>query len=204
MFNSFLHGFKVPIKFYWENVYENIIQAQHTISKLTVDYWLNYTVGRWYWWFLVFWAIVPLIIWWKYTDRNRFLEVSFFGLMTSICAGILDTIGVFMGAWAYPYQFLPYMPNFFPIDYVVIPVVFMLIYQKYPGWKMFFIVTTIVSTFLTLILDPIMVSINIYQPLTWQYYYSAPTFVFMVSFAKWVTMIITGRDDKYGGTNVGN
>jgi hypothetical protein len=147
----------------------------------------------------VFWAVFPLIIWWKYADRKRFLEVSFFGLMTSISAGILDTVGVFLGGWVYPYQLIPFLPNFIPIDYVVIPVVFLMIYQKYPGWKAFIIVSTLVSSVLSLLFDPVMVWMNLYQPLSWQYYYSVPIFVFMVCFCKLVTMVISGRQYKYGG-----
>jgi hypothetical protein len=93
----------------------------------------------------------------------------------------LDTIGFNLGAWTYPYPSLPFMKNFFPIDYVVIPVVFMLVYQKYSQWKQFVLVSTIVASFLSLILDPIMAAVNIYQPLTWQYYYSVPVFVLLVS-----------------------
>ncbi|MGI6453532.1 MAG: CBO0543 family protein [Syntrophomonadaceae bacterium] len=151
------------------------------MNQSSLDYWLANVVGRWYWWFLVFWTIFPFLIWWKYTDRSRFLEISFFGVIVGIWAGILDTIGFNLGAWTYPYPSLPFMKNFFPIDYVVIPVVFMLVYQKYSQWKQFVLVSTIVASFLSLILDPIMAAVNIYQPLTWQYYYSVPVFVLLVS-----------------------
>lgn len=178
--------------------------SQQVLRDQHIYYWLNYTFGRWYWWFLLFWTIIPLFIWWKYTDRRRFLEISFFGLFTSLCAGILDSVGLFMGAWAYPYNLVPFLPNFFPIDYVVIPVVFMLIYQKYGSWKAFLIASSLVATVLSLIFDPIMVWMNLYQPFTWQYYYSPPVFVFMVSFCKWVTTIIINRDIKHGVRTDGN
>lgn len=199
LLNYFSQGFKVPFKLYWDAGYEKIMEAYQNYTSLQIDYWFQYVLGRWFWWFLLFWTIFPLLVWWKYTDRNRFLEISFFGLFISLCAGILDAVGSFLGLWAYPYQLLPCLPNLFPIDYVVIPVVFMLIYQKYTGWTEFLIASTVVSAVLSLILDPILVWMNLYQPLTWQYYYSVPTFILMVSFCKGVTLIAAGQDSKYGG-----
>ncbi len=199
MLKSFFHGLKVPVKLYWDAPFTKIIEAQDTLGRLTIDYWQNYTIFRWYWWFLAFWAVFPLFIWWKFTDRKRFLEVSFFGTITSINAGILDATGVSLGLWIYPYKILPFLPAFFPIDYVIVPVIFMLIYQRYPAWKPFLIVSTTISAILSMILDPIMVWMNIYQPLQWQYLYSIPVFVFMVSFSKAVTSLVTRQDTRYGG-----
>ena len=130
MWRSFFEGFKVPFKLYWDTAYENIMEVRFHSVQLLKDYWLQTTVFRWYWWFLVFWAIFPIWVWWKYADRNRFLEVSFFGVLVSILAGMLDTFGIYAQLWVYPYSLLPLMTNFFPIDYVVVPVVFLLIYQN--------------------------------------------------------------------------
>jgi hypothetical protein len=197
--NAFLQGFKVPAKLYWESSYEKIIETQRSLTDLHIQNWLHYSFPRWTWWFLLFWTIFPLFIWWKYIDRKCFLKISFFGVMLSISSGILDSVGVQLLLWTYPYGLVPALPNFFPIDYVTIPVIFMLIYQKYPEWKKFIIASTIAASVLSLVLDPVIVYLNIYQPLTWQYYYSIPTFVFMVCFCKWVTIIVTGQDSIYKG-----
>lgn len=199
MIDKFFHGFKVPAKLYWNPSYQKILDIRETTKDLSMDYWMQYNFNKWTWWFLIFWTIFPLFIWWKCINRQRFLEISFFGLLVSLCAGILDVGGVFNLLWAYPDSIVPILPNFFPIDYVVIPVVFMLIYQKYPTWKAFLIVSTVLSAVLSFVFDPVMVWINLYQPLSWQYYYSVPVFVFMVSFCKWVTIIIVRQDRQYGG-----
>lgn len=145
----------------------------------------------------MFWSTFPLFVWWKYTDPRRYLEISFFGLMASITSGIVDTVGVQLLMWTYPNSLIPGVPNYFPIDYVTIPVIFMLIYQKYPGWKAFLLTSLFISSFLSLILDPVMVWLNVYQPLSWQYYFSIPAFVFIVSFAKLITIVVMGRDSHY-------
>jgi len=199
MISEFLHGFKVPAKLYWDASYQRILDTQETVRNLSVQYWLEHAFPRWTWWFLLFWTIFPLLIWWKFTSRQRFVEISFFGVMVSLCSGILDVAGIFNLLWSYPYGLIPFLPNFFPIDYVVIPCVFMLIYQKYPGWKQFLIATTLISTVLSLAFDPVLVWLNLYQPLSWQYYYSVPVFVFLVSFCKLVTRVICAQDRKYGG-----
>lgn len=123
--------------------------------------------------------------------------------MVSISSGILDSVGVQLLLWTYPYGLVLALPNFFPIDYMAIPVTFMLIYQKYLEWKKFIIASTIVASVLSLVLDPVIVYLNIYQPLSWQYYYSIPIFVFMVCFCKWVTIIVTGQDSIYKGVEGG-
>lgn len=197
--HAFCKGLKVPAKLYWDSSYEKILEAQSTLTDLHVQYWLHHSFPKWTWWFLWFWTIFPLFIWWKYTNRDRFLEICFYGVMISISAGILDTIGVAYDLWCYPYDLMPGLPNFFPIDYVTLPVVFMLVYQKYTGWKQYIIATAIFTSVLSFVFDPIMVWMNIYQPLAWQYYYSPPVFVFMAIFVKWVTIIVTGQDRKYGG-----
>lgn len=185
------------MKLYWDSSYEKILETQRSLTDLHIQNWLNYSLPRWTWWFLLFWNIFPLFIWWKYTDRSRFLEISFFGVMISISSGILDSIGVQFLLWTYPYGLVPALPNFFPIDYVAIPVIFMLVYQKYVEWKSFLMATTVVSCVLSLVFDPILVYLNIYQPLSWQYFYSIPTFVFMVGLCKGVTAIVTGKDNRY-------
>lgn len=200
---SFFRGFKVPHKLYWDGAEEKIIETQLYLNGLRTEIWLQSTVGRWYWWFMVFWTIFPLFIWWKYTDRNRFLEISFFGLMTCVSAGTLDTAGVSLGLWVYPFKILPFLPAFFPIDFVIIPVVFMLLYQRYASWKQFLITSTTVAALLSMVFDPIMVWMNIYQPLKWQYYYSIPVFVLMVSFCRLVTILITRQDTGYGRWHYG-
>jgi len=115
--NAFLHGFKVPVKLYWESSYEKILETQRSLTDLHIQNWLLYGFPRWTWWFLLFWTIFPLFIWWKYLDRRRFLEISFFGVMISISSGILDSVGVQLLLWTYPYGLVPALPNFFPIDY---------------------------------------------------------------------------------------
>ncbi|MGE5395986.1 MAG: CBO0543 family protein [Chitinophagales bacterium] len=194
--NSFLHGFKVPAKLYWDASYVKVLEAQRVLSDLNNKEWLTHGIHRWTWWFLLFWTIFPLFIWWKYTDRSRFLEISFFGLIVSLTAGILDSVGVHTLLWSYPDALLPIPPNFFPIDYITIPVIFMLVYQKYPHWKGFVIASTVISSFLSLILDPIINWMNLYQPLSWHYYYSIPVFIIMVSFCKLITAIIVNQNTK--------
>lgn len=203
MLDAFFRGFKVPVKLFWEPSYDVIIETQRTLSDMHVQYWLHYSFPRWTWWFLLFWTIFPLIVWWRYTNRQRFTEISFFGMMVSISAGILDSIGVFTMLWTYPYGLVPALPNFFPIDYVAIPVFFMLIYQKYPRWKGFLIACTLGSSVLSLVLDPVIVWLNLYQPLTWHYLYSVPVFVFLASFCKLITNSVVGQDAKYSGISIG-
>lgn len=194
---DFLNGFKVPAKLFWDSSYERILETQRTLTDLSIQNWLHYSLTRWTWWLLLFFTVFPLFLWWQYIDKRSFLEISFFGLMTSIISGLVDSLGVQLLFWTYPNSLLPALPNYFPIDYVAIPVIFMLIYQKYPGWKGFIWASVLISCLLSLIGDPLLVWLNVYQPLSWQYYYSIPAFILIVSFAKFVTVIVVNQDSHY-------
>lgn len=196
MINDFFNGFKVPTKLYWDEGFEQILAVRRTLTDLYLQDWLEHGVTRWTWWLLLFIAIFPIFIWWKYTDRKRFLEISFFGLLVSIFSGLVDYLGVQLMWFAYPDRLIPTAANYFPIDYVLIPVIYMLIYQKYTAWKSFIGANILVAAFLSLIADPVMVWLNIYQPLFWQYYYGIPTFVLIVIAAKAITAAIVLRDQS--------
>lgn len=98
--------------------------------------------------------------------------------------------------WEYPDRLMPMLPNYFPIDYVLIPVIFMLVYQKFSGWKAFIWASLLMAAFLSLIADPVLVWLNLYQPLTWQYHYGIPVFVLTVIIARAVTGIVVFRNES--------
>ncbi len=187
----------LPSRLISEPDYKIITEARHQLYRLEIKDWLMHDIHRWTFFFNIFWTIFPLWIWWRYTDRNRFLEISFFGTTMSILAGILDTAGAFTGLWQYPDKLVAYLPNFFPIDYVTIPVVFMLIYQKYNNWKSFTIANITVSGILAFIGDPILIWLNLYEPLRWNLGLSFITFILMASAMRWVSLVIIGQDFRY-------
>lgn len=197
-------GLKISTTLYLDERYLQIVELKRALLDLQIQYWLHHTFHLWTWWFLLFWTIVPFFIWWKFIDKKRFLEISFFGLLLGLSAGVLDSIGVTTVAWEYPDKLIPFLPNLFPVDYVVIPVLFMLIYQKYSGWKAFLLASGIIIIVLSLVIDPFLGRINVYKLLSWSNYYSIPVFLFMVCFAKWVTMVIIKRNNDQGGEPIGD
>lgn len=73
----------IPAKLYWDTEYESLLALQHQLSDTHVQYWMHHSFPKWTWWFLLFWTIVPLFVWWKYTDRSCFLEICFFGILAA-------------------------------------------------------------------------------------------------------------------------
>ena len=51
LLNYFSQGFKVPFKLYWDAGYEKIMEAYQNYTSLQIDYWFQYVLGRWFWWF---------------------------------------------------------------------------------------------------------------------------------------------------------
>lgn len=125
--------------------YENITEAQDVLSQLTVQYWLEYNFLTVKWWILVGLSTIPLVIWAIILDKTRIKQIVMFGLLTSLTASILDTIGFTMGFWGYPVKLIPVNPPYFPVDFVYLPVMYMLIYQFFPHWKGFTIINTLAS-----------------------------------------------------------
>jgi hypothetical protein len=194
----------IPVKIFDDASYEIIRGLQETLRNAQLQHWLQYDVVKWTWWFNLFWSIFPIIIWWKYIDRQRFLEITAFGLLIDIIVIIHDVVGSSLLLWDYPNKFIPVMPNMLPIDFAAIPLAFMLIYQKYQAWKTYFIAVVILSAVLSFIGDPILVWLNLYQPLSWKHYYTFPTFIGIALFTKWVLNVIMARDANYGGVANGN
>ena len=94
-----------------------------------------------------------------------------------------------MELWDYPDKILPFLP----FDFVVIPVVFMLIYQKFRPWKDFVIASTILAAFYAFIAEPVTVWLNLSVFLRWKYSYSFPIYVLIAVIMRWLTERIKAR-----------
>lgn len=169
---------------YNDYLIEKIIEYKKNISDASITHWLNQELITWQWWLSAFLYLAPLLIWWKMVNRKRLFEIMLFGLFVNITCSFLDVIGTNFTLWEYPIKILPNVPLFFPIDYVDIPVIYMLIYQHYPKWKHFFIAITITSLIFSFIGEPFLVWAKIYQLIHWKYIYSFPIYILIAIMCK--------------------
>lgn len=137
-----------------------------------MEYWLRAIVFSAPWWFMIFFLIVPWFIWWRIVDKRRIKEIVLYGFFAVFFFCLLDNMGTQLGLWIYPHIFTPVSNMLEPYDYSVLPVIYMIIYQKYPNWKFFIIAQFAVAAVFSFILEPITIHFDIYRMINWKYVYS--------------------------------
>jgi hypothetical protein len=152
--------------------YKNIVLPRKQLIDLKTEYWLNSNVFSVHWWLILFFLIFPWFVWWRMVDKSRLKEIALHGFFVMLMATTLDDIGSQLNLWVYPHIFTPLSQRFEPYDYSVLPVIYMLIYQKYSNWKSYIIAQLIVSALFSYILEPITVYFNIYKMINWKAHYS--------------------------------
>jgi len=161
-----------------------MIQVKEMYKQLSIEHWVKYEVFTWQWWIGLACVVIPLLLWWKQVERRRILEITAFGFMVNILATFLDVIGSELLLWNYTIRILPQIPLLFPVDFILVPIIYMVIYQRYLAWKQFLFASTIVALALAFVVEPLAVYIKQYQLISWHYSYSFPIYVLIVISAK--------------------
>lgn len=166
--------------------YQEVIEVRRKLQELTVAHWGQDDIHKWTWWLNVFLTIIPWIIWWKLVDHKRVFEILAYGLLVSLTVTLMNVAGTQAVLWGYPDVMIPFMPRLFPIDYVLIPVIYMLIYQYFWDWKPFVIANIMMAGVFAFVLEPAMEWLGLYEMYIWKHIYSAPIYFVMAVFWKWV------------------
>lgn len=166
---------------------DDIIKLKIQLRDLALQHYKQYELFDWHWWLNLALVIIPMIIWWIALDKKRLLEICVFGLLVNLVATFLDVAGTHYVFWEYPYYTFPHLPLFIPVDYVIVPVVGMTIYQRFSKWKSFIIVSLVLSAFMSFVCEPLAVYINLYKLITWRYIYSLPIYFIIYIGSKLVT-----------------
>ena len=80
-----------------------------------------------------------------------------------------------------------------PVDYVILPVIGAILYQKIPKWWHFLLACTIASAFMAFVCEPFAVYIGMYRLITWRYIYSFPIYIAIYVLVKIVTERMVAR-----------
>ncbi|MGE5405646.1 MAG: CBO0543 family protein [Candidatus Saccharibacteria bacterium] len=173
-----------------------LIQQRLDVRSLTIEHWLHHELFSLIWWIWLAASIVALIVAWVFVDRKRILEISVFGLIINVFSNFLDIGGSEYVLWVYPIQLLPNTTVMYPVDYFLLPMLFMLIYQRYSTWKSFLIACAIASAVLSFVLEPLVVWAGGYVLVKWHYIYSFPIYIGLVASAKALTQLILARQNS--------
>ncbi|MBU2702681.1 hypothetical protein Ga0466249_003816 [Sporomusaceae bacterium BoRhaA] len=175
---------------------EQLAEMVRQLTQARIENWLGECFGTWRWWLLVALLIMPWIAWFKLVEKKKIVELSLYGIIIMVVTITLDEVGFVLSMWHYPLDVFPMLPRLTSIDYALLPVTYMLIYQYFSSWKSFFRVMAIASAFFSFIAEPLMTFLGFYQLLTWKHYYSYPIYIVLALACKWLTRIIIDMEDR--------
>ncbi|PWK09041.1 CBO0543 family protein [Tumebacillus permanentifrigoris] len=161
-------------------LFDEIVQTRRNLRDLEIQHWYQVELFSFNWWLILILTIVFWGIWFKFIDRRRLLEITFFGAMIVISSTVLDMIGVDLVLWAYPSRLEPLAPSLIPGDLVMMPVSYMFVYQYFDKRTgPFLIVSTLVAAVLAFGVEPVLEWLDIYETYGWEYLYSFPIYVIL-------------------------
>lgn len=180
-----------------DQILDMITKIAFQIRDLELKHWLNYELFTSSWWISVIMTIFPICIFIKLVDKGQILKIALFGFLVSIFTSTLDIIGLDYVLWEYPVRVLPITHNLIPMDLVVVPVIFMLIYQYFRKFSKYLIATVIVSMIFSFVFEPLLVFLKIYSLILWRHVYSFPLYILIMIICKLVTDWLAKVQNKY-------
>nr|WP_092069274.1 CBO0543 family protein [Dendrosporobacter quercicolus]NSL47416.1 hypothetical protein [Dendrosporobacter quercicolus DSM 1736]SDL88571.1 hypothetical protein SAMN04488502_1011090 [Dendrosporobacter quercicolus] len=175
---------------------EQIAEMMRQLTQAQIDNFLGQHIGTWRWWVLFILLIAHWFIWYKLVDKKRIVELVLFGVIIMVFTITLDEIGFVLSLWRYPVGVIPILPRLTSIDYTMLPIIFMLVYQYFPAWKNFFWALVVLSTVFSFVAEPIVVHLGFYVLIKWLYWYSFPIYIVMGLLARWIVRILIDIERK--------
>jgi len=165
----------------WQDILE--IANQYSVNR--IEYWLNEVLFSFSWWILLITTVSLLITWIIILDKTRKLEIISYGMMVAIIGNLGDMIGLSFSLWGYPHTLL-HMPEILEIHNIMMPILYMVVYQYFRQWKTFFIAAAINAVFFAFILEPLIIWLQIYELYKWKYIYSIVPYFVIAVVLKWI------------------
>ncbi len=170
--------------------HETIVALEAQLKQLRVEDWLHHDILHWQWYMLLAVLIIPWFIWWRLADRKRLIEILLLGMIVLIISSYLDAVLSDLGLWVYHFWIVPYWPRLISADFTVLPVLYMLVYQRCTNWKSFTVTMIILAALLASAGEFFLVWTDIYDLYAWKHYYSFPIYFAVGIFARWLTQTL--------------
>lgn len=167
----------------------DIVNLQHTIWEMKLTKWLHHDVFTWRWWTIAVVMIVSFVIWLRLVDKKRLASITMFGLILLVLIIILDIVGYEMDLWSYPVELLIMVP-LLEIDFGILPVIYVIVFQYIMDWKMFIVANIGVAAVFAFILEPVLIWAGFYEADNWKSLYSFPLYILLPLLAKLLTHMI--------------
>lgn len=166
---------------------QELEKLESQMLKMTIDHWFQYDLFSWRWWLLSGGIVLSLVIFLKLLDQSRKKEILLFGFLVALIVTFLDLLGWNLHLWTYPFKLLPMCTPLLPVDYVTIPIFYMLIYQWFRSWRPFFWASTVLAILMAYVLEPLSIWLEFYKPIAWKHIYSFPIYILIAVVGKWAT-----------------
>ncbi|MFD1039454.1 CBO0543 family protein [Virgibacillus byunsanensis] len=134
------------------------------VTQFQIEYWKSFSdFGIWQFWVVILMLIIPLIVLFISIDKGKMLLLGFFGLNYHIWFAYVNSFGISLGLWEYPYQIVPFLPSF-ALDASLVPISFMLLYQWTLNHKKnIYLYSILLSGIFAFVLKPIMVNLHFFH-----------------------------------------
>jgi hypothetical protein len=176
---------------------EQLAEMTRLLTQGRIENWLGEGLGSWRWWVLAALLNVPWFIWAKLVDKKQLHELALFGMIVMVYTITLDELGFVLSLWYYPVEVIAMFPRLTSVDYTVVPIFFMLIYQYFPSWKSFFWVLVAVAGVFSFVIEPIIVKLGFYVIIKWMYPYSFIIYIIMGLASRWMTKFFVDTTYKH-------
>ncbi|KKI92179.1 hypothetical protein WQ54_10830 [Bacillus sp. SA1-12] len=151
---------------------KEIERMTSTLHQMEMDYWINHDLFSFQWWAILIMNAIFLILFFLLIDRQRILLITLAFMISYVINTIFDDIGEYFQLWSHPHQLVQFVASVATVEFIIVPSIMALMYQMFSRWKFFLIVDFIVSLFISFIVQPIFVYLDIYKLHNWTYFYS--------------------------------
>lgn len=169
-----------------ESLIYEILEGKKHIHGLQLEHWLQYEFLTNQWWALLAVLIIPWVIWWRLVDKTKIAIILAYGIYIMFVVTAMDALGCARQFWMYPIQLLPIIPDSIGIDWGLLTVSHMLVYQFFPRWKSFLIAECIFAAALAFIGEPFAEWLGLYRVLHWYHTWSFPIYAMKAVIGKWL------------------
>lgn len=174
------------------------LQVQWKLTCARIKEWLQSDFFHPLWWILLALFIMSAYLWWKLADKSKLSELTLYTAIIILFIIVLDELGEELSLWYYSVDITPLFPPISAVNITSMPLIYMLIYQRFRSWKSFVIATAAMSVVFCFVFEPIFVWSGIYTKLAWKSYYGLPLYFFIAVASKFMVIRIYAASYKTG------
>lgn len=177
--------------------WEEITKIRESFQEAYFKYWINDNLFSYGWWLLLLLNIMFIYTVWKLLDRTRLFELLTVGGLTLLLSTVIDIITVQYGFTGYPISLVPISPSLFTATLIILPVIFMLLYQYFAAWKSYIMASVVTGAFTAFVVENLLRWLNMYQYIQWNSFYSLIIYIGMAIVIKWIMGTLTKTKKDY-------